>query len=71
MNALSVLLWFLFYHPPTFSLLHRTKGAKQLIMGFDFVGLFLFSTGMILLLMGLNWGGVSDSHYSLSKMSLD
>ncbi|QKX58196.1 uncharacterized protein TRUGW13939_05317 [Talaromyces rugulosus] len=57
MNALSVLLWFLFYHPPTFSLLHRNKRVKQLIMGFDFVGLFLFSAGMILLLMGLNWGG--------------
>ncbi|CRG89117.1 putative transporter C3H1,06c [Talaromyces islandicus] len=57
MNALSVLLWFLFYHPPTFNLLHRTKGPKQLIMGFDFVGFFLFSAGMILLLVGLNWGG--------------
>lgn len=30
-------------------------------MGFDFIGLILFSAGMILLLMGLNWGGVSLS----------
>ncbi|KAH8691503.1 fungal trichothecene efflux pump [Talaromyces proteolyticus] len=57
LNTVSVLLWFLFYHPPTFNMLHRTKRAKQLILGFDFVGLLLFSAGMILLLMGLNWGG--------------
>lgn len=40
-------------------MLHRTKKAKHLIMDFDFIGLILFSAGMILLLMGLNWGGVS------------
>jgi hypothetical protein len=59
MNAVSVILWFFFYHPPTFHMLHRTKKARQLIMEFDFIGLILFSAGMILLLMGLNWGGVS------------
>ncbi|KUL87588.1 hypothetical protein ZTR_05842 [Talaromyces verruculosus] len=52
-----LILWFFFYHPPTFHMLHRTKKAKHLIMSFDFIGLILFSAGMILLLMGLNWGG--------------
>lgn len=42
-------------------MLHRTKKAKHLVMDFDFIGLVLFSAGMILLLMGLNWGGVSLS----------
>ncbi|KAL2833915.1 fungal trichothecene efflux pump [Aspergillus cavernicola] len=57
MNALSVALWFFFYHPPTFHMLHKNKTARELIREFDFVGLLLFSSGMVLFLMGLNWGG--------------
>ncbi|KAK6362477.1 hypothetical protein LTS17_012818 [Exophiala oligosperma] len=57
LNAVSVLLWYCFYFPPTFQMLHKSKTAKELLKDFDYVGLILFSTGMLLLLMGLNWGG--------------
>ena len=59
LNALSVALWFFFYHPPSFHMLHRDKTVKQMVLEFDFIGLVLFSAGMILFLIGLNWGGVS------------
>lgn len=39
-------------------MLHKGQTAKQLLKTFDYVGLVLFSAGMLLLLMGLNWGGV-------------
>ncbi|KAJ6178953.1 hypothetical protein N7519_009414 [Penicillium mononematosum] len=57
LNALSVALWFFFYHPPSFHMLHRDKTVKQMVREFDFIGLVLFSAGMILFLIGLNWGG--------------
>ncbi|CAG8898848.1 unnamed protein product [Penicillium egyptiacum] len=57
LNALSVALWFFFYHPPSFHMLHRHKTVKQMLREFDFVGLVLFSAGMTLFLIGLNWGG--------------
>lgn len=40
-------------------MLHRDKTVKQMVLEFDFIGLVLFSAGMILFLIGLNWGGVS------------
>ncbi|KAJ5473032.1 hypothetical protein N7530_007033 [Penicillium desertorum] len=59
LNALSVALWFFFYHPPSFHMLHRDETVKQMVREFDFIGLVLFSAGMILFLIGLNWGGAS------------
>lgn len=58
LNAASTLCWYLFYYPPNFNQLHATKTAKSLLRDFDYVGLVLFSAGMILLLAGLSWGGV-------------
>ncbi|KAK4580435.1 hypothetical protein LTR86_000638 [Recurvomyces mirabilis] len=57
-NAVSVLSWFLFYHPPTFSMLHRSKLAKDLFIHFDWIGLILYSGGLAIFIFGLNWGGV-------------
>lgn len=37
---------------------------KSLVKDFDYVGLLLFSATMVLLLVGLNWGGVSVSLYA-------
>jgi hypothetical protein len=39
-------------------MLHWKKTPLQLLKEFDFAGLFLFSAGLTLFLMGLNWGGV-------------
>lgn len=53
-----MLSWYLFYHPPTFSMLHRKKLARELLFNFDWVGLILYSGGLAVLIFGLNWGGV-------------
>ena len=57
LNAVSVLCWYFFYHPPTFKMLHRKKLAKDLLKSFDWIGLFLCSGGLTLIILGLQWGG--------------
>ncbi|TKA78630.1 hypothetical protein B0A55_02676 [Friedmanniomyces simplex] len=57
-NAVSALSWYLFYHPPTFSMLHRQRLAKDLFFSFDWIGVVLFSGGLAIFIFGLNWGGV-------------
>ena len=44
--------------PPTFSMLHRKKLAKDLLLRFDWIGVILYSGGLAILIFGLNWGGV-------------
>ncbi|KAK5732740.1 hypothetical protein LTR17_010295 [Elasticomyces elasticus] len=56
-NALSALCWYLFYHPPTFQMLHRKKLAKDILLHFDWIGLLLYTAGLLIFLMGLSWGG--------------
>jgi MFS family permease len=50
---------FFFYHPPTFERKHANDGASklQLFKDFDWIGLFLFTAGCSLFIMGINWGG--------------
>jgi hypothetical protein len=62
-NALSTLLWIVFYHPPTFHMLHRSKTRMQIVREFDIVGLLMFTAGLLLFLMGLSWVG-DTSHLS-------
>ncbi|KXT16599.1 hypothetical protein AC579_6654 [Pseudocercospora musae] len=57
-NATSMIAWYLFYHPPTFSMLHRKRLARDLLLHFDWIGLLLFSGGLCIFIFGLNWGGV-------------
>lgn len=56
-NALSALCWFLFYHPPTFKMLHRKKLAKDLLLHFDWIGLLLYTGSLTVFLLALSWGG--------------
>ncbi|KAK5117508.1 hypothetical protein LTR85_008893 [Meristemomyces frigidus] len=56
-NALSALCWYLFYHPPTFKMLHRKKMAKELLLRFEWIGLVLYTGGLTVFLLGMNWGG--------------
>ena len=44
--------------PPTFSMLHRKKLARDLLLHFDWPGMFLYTGGLIIFIFGLNWGGV-------------
>ena len=59
-NAIAVILYFFFYHPPTYEMLHvggksRIKQLKTL----DWLGILLFTAGLTVFLIGLNWGGSS------------
>jgi MFS family permease len=56
-TSCSGLLFFAFYHPPTFSKLHTRRSKMQMLKSLDFVGILLLVAGMVLFLMGLNWGG--------------
>lgn len=57
-NTLAVVLYFFFYHPPSYRLLH-VNGKSQLrqLLDFDWLGMFLFTSGLTVFLIGLNWGG--------------
>lgn len=55
-NAVSTLCYYFFYHPPTFKMLYRTKTLRKILADFDYIGLVLFSLGLLLLIMGMQWG---------------
>ncbi|KAF2020247.1 MFS general substrate transporter [Aaosphaeria arxii CBS 175.79] len=57
-NAASFLCWFLFYHPPTFHMKHgENASVVKYIKQFDYVGTALYTGGLLILMMGLSWGG--------------
>jgi Fungal trichothecene efflux pump (TRI12) len=46
------------YHPPTYNQLHvQGKTKRQQMAELDYGGIFLFTAGMVLFLIGLSWGG--------------
>ncbi|KAF7560698.1 hypothetical protein G7046_g3461 [Stylonectria norvegica] len=57
-NTLSFLCWFFFYHPPTFRMKHgENASVLQYVKDFDYVGTALYTGGLLVFIMGLNWGG--------------
>ncbi len=48
---------FFFYKPPSFETKHKFDGKSKLdlLKELDYVGLFLFTSACVLLLLGLNW----------------
>lgn len=56
-NTASFLCWFFFYHPPTFHMKHGDASVLQYVKRFDYLGTTLYTGGLLLLIMGLNWGG--------------
>jgi len=56
-NAISGILYFFFYHPPTFEMKHKRRSKMQVFKDFDFIGCLLFTAGLLLFVMGLSWGG--------------
>jgi MFS family permease len=54
--GLAVILFFLFYHPPTFDLLHKNRSKRRQLARFDFIGFVLFTGGLAIFLIGLSWG---------------
>ncbi|KEF59776.1 uncharacterized protein A1O9_04624 [Exophiala aquamarina CBS 119918] len=56
--AVSFLLLFFFYQPPNFeNKYHGTKRRLELAEEIDCIGLLLFTSAGVLLLVGLNFGG--------------
>ncbi|EXJ82701.1 hypothetical protein A1O3_06515 [Capronia epimyces CBS 606.96] len=57
-GAVSFLLLFFFYNPPNFENKYNgTKNRLELAKEIDYVGLVLFTSAGVLLLVGLNFGG--------------
>lgn len=57
-NTLALALYYIFYYPPTYSQLHiHGKSKYQTLRELDWIGIFLFTTGTVLFLVGLSWGG--------------
>ncbi|KAF2104228.1 TRI12-domain-containing protein [Rhizodiscina lignyota] len=56
--GLAIILLFLFYRPPKFEQLHEHKTKRQLLKELDYVGIFLWTAGLTVFLMGISWGGV-------------
>ena len=57
-NTLSFLCWFFFYHPPTFRMKHGEQASLlKYLKDFDYIGTAIYTGGLLILMMGLNWGG--------------
>lgn len=56
-NGFAAVCWILFYHPPTFQMKHRSEPMIKYVKNFDYIGAFFYTLGLLLFLMGLNWGG--------------
>ncbi|KAI2620469.1 trichothecene efflux pump [Hypoxylon sp. NC1633] len=65
----AIALLFLFYHPPTFDLLHKRKTKKDLLKQLDYAGIFMWTAGLTLVLMGVSWGGTSYPWNSAATIS--
>ncbi|KAH6705598.1 trichothecene efflux pump [Verticillium dahliae] len=69
LGAASLVLYYFFYHPPTYSQLHvQGKTRWQMTKNLDFVGIFLYVSGCVLFLIGLSWGGVAHPWASAATL---
>ncbi|KAL5362255.1 fungal trichothecene efflux pump [Aspergillus floccosus] len=57
-SAIAVICFYFFYHPPNFHMLHVNRSKMEQCKRQDFVGFVLFTSGLMLFIMGLSWGGV-------------
>lgn len=57
-NTASFICWYFFYHPPTFKMKHgENASVVRYMKDFDYFGTVLYTAGLLVLMMGLNWGG--------------
>lgn len=57
-NVIAVTLYVLFYHPPTYEMLHvGGKSKLRQLRTLDWVGIALFTISLTVFLIALNWGG--------------
>ncbi|KAL2844095.1 siderophore iron transporter [Aspergillus pseudoustus] len=56
-SGLSMVCYLFCYHPPTFEMKHSKRERLTLARKLDWIGIFLFISGIVLFLIGLSWGG--------------
>ncbi|KXJ90089.1 fungal trichothecene efflux pump [Microdochium bolleyi] len=58
-NGIALILWVLFYFPPSFGKKHAGDINSKMywIKNFDYIGTMLFIAGFVVFLLGLSWGG--------------
>lgn len=57
LNAVTLFLFALLYHPPTFGQLHVGTTRLRQMRQLDWLGILLYVAGCVLFLVGLSWGG--------------
>jgi MFS family permease len=57
LNFSTTVLYAVFYHPPTFHQKHGRDTVMQWLKNFDYVGLLLYTAGLVLFILGLSSGG--------------
>src|SRR4051794_5144773 len=69
--SVATIFQYLFYNPPTFQQLHGGKRTVwQEVKRIDFVGTFLLTTGVMMFLLGISWGGQPAPWSSARILSL-
>ncbi|OBT82408.1 hypothetical protein VE02_08399 [Pseudogymnoascus sp. 03VT05] len=57
-NTIAAATYYFCYYPPSYLQLHvNGKSMMKQLKGLDWIGIFLFSAGLVIFLIGLNWGG--------------
>ena len=54
-NAICILLWYFFYHLLSFHMKHSSEKRLKFIKNFDYLGIFLFISSMMIRLMRISW----------------
>ncbi|GKZ37917.1 hypothetical protein AbraIFM66950_009749 [Aspergillus brasiliensis] len=62
--GLSIILLVLFYLPPGWDAKRGSESRIDGLKKFDYIGFILYASGLILVLLGLSWGGSSYAWHS-------
>ncbi|KAF1989204.1 fungal trichothecene efflux pump [Aulographum hederae CBS 113979] len=57
LNGACTAAWYFFYYPPSFAMKHGSARKMRFLKEFDYIGTLMVTLGLLLLLMGLSWGG--------------
>ncbi|OAA57412.1 Fungal trichothecene efflux pump [Niveomyces insectorum RCEF 264] len=56
-NVTAAVLYTLFYFPPSFHQKHGSDSIMRWVKNYDYIGMFLYVSGLLLFILGLSWGG--------------
>lgn len=57
LDGFTLFFFFFFYHPPDFRMKQGERSKLKMLRDLDYLGMFLFSVGIVIFLLGLSWGG--------------